>query len=306
MSRSSVFHPDLPVARFLPRAVLSARSYPLVRRLLRLAAALAPRRGEQIRLDTGQRIILHRPSKPASDPAPALLWVHGGGLVIGDPRLEEKVCAAFAEALGIVVAAPAYRLAPAHPYPAAQEDLAAALAWLAALPGVDPARVALGGDSAGAGLAACLALRANARPGPKPRFLLLHQPMLDEATRARPDPDPAGLRMWNGPANRFGWTAYLAGVAPPVPGTASAARATDAELSRLPPTWLGVGTADLFHDETVAFAQRLRAVGVAADLVTVPGAFHGFAVAAPRAGVTRGYIAAMHAALARGLGIAAR
>jgi len=306
MAKTSRFHPDLRIARFLPRALISPRTFRLVRHLFRLAARFGPLASETVRLENGQRLHLHLPANAVSVPTPALLWVHGGGLVIGDPRLEAKLCAHLADTLGIIVAAPAYRLAPEHPYPAALDDLAAAMTWLANRPEVDPARIAIGGDSAGGGLAACLALRLCATEGPRPAFLLLHQPMLDEATRARPDPDPAGLRIWSANANRFGWSAYLRDVAGPVPATASAARASDDDLARLPPSWLGVGTADLFHDETVCFALRLRAVGVEAGLVTVPGGFHSFTAFTARAPVSRAYLAQMTAALAQGLGLAAR
>jgi len=298
------FHPELEkAARWLPKTVLTRRSFPFVRFAFKLAARLAPQSSQTIGLETGRRIQLHAPRGRPTGRAPALLWIHGGGLVIGDPRLEEKLCAGLSEDLGLIVAAPDYRLAPDHPYPAALEDLDAALSWLADRPGVDPARIAIGGDSAGGGLAACLALRAAKRDGPQPCFLLLHEPMLDEAARFRPDPDPAKLRLWNGAANRFGWGAYLAGLDGAAPPTASAARASGTELAALPPTWLGIGTADLFHAETTAFAARLAAAGKLHGLVTVPGGFHGFATFAAKAPVSRGYLAEMKSALTQGLGL---
>jgi acetyl esterase/lipase len=306
MTKGTAFHPDLQIARFLPRSVVSPRSFRLVRLLFRLVAPLLPRTSDTLHLENGRRLQLHRPANPVSVPTPALLCIHGGGLVIGDPRFEERRCADFANELGIIVAAPAYRLAPDDRYPAALDDLAAALDWLARQPDVDATRIALGGDSAGGGLAACLALRATTGDGPKPAFLLLHEPMLDEATRSRPDPDPASLRMWSAAANRLGWSAYLDGLCGPVTATASAARASTSALSNLPATWLGVGTADLFHDETVAFARRMKAAGVEAELFVVAGGFHGFTTAAPSAPVTRDYLARMTAALARGLGIPTR
>jgi acetyl esterase/lipase len=305
MTAPNPFHPDLGgVARLLPRAIFTRRTFPLVRFGFQVFARLARSRSEKDTLPNGLRVLVHRPARPATSPAPALLWIHGGGLVLGAPEFEDRFCAALADALGIVVAAPAYRLAPAHPYPAALEDVDTALRWLAERPEVDPARIAVGGDSAGGGLAACLALHATSRAGPKPCFQLLHEPMLDAATCHRPDPDPAGLRFWNGNTNRFGWSAYLGGWDKPVPATASAAQASDAELARLPPAWLGCGTADLFHAETATYAGRLQACGVVATFDAVPGAFHGFVQYSSKAPVTRSYLAGMRAALAQGLGLA--
>ncbi len=299
------FHPELEnPARWLPRTVLTRRSYPLVRAVSALLSRVVPTKSETVRLAGGRRILVNRPKEPAPGPVPALLWIHGGGLVIGAPEFEESLLTRMTQGAGILTAAPDYRLAPKHPYPAALEDLYAALCWLARQPGVDPARLAIGGDSAGGGLAACLAIHATRQDGPRPAFLLLHEPMLDEASRRRPFDQPRQLRMWNEAANRFGWEAYLAGLEGEIPATASAARAGPGDLARLPPTWLGVGTVDLFHDETGAFAERLREAGRLAGLVTVPGAFHGFATVAANAGVTRAYVAKMRAALEAGLGLA--
>ena len=303
MGKPSPFHPDLARARWLPRTIVGRRSYRLFRLGQRLADRLTRSRAEVFGLAQGQRLHLFRPATPAATPMPALLWVHGGGLVIGSPLQDAAFCAALADRLGIVVAAPSYRLAPEHPYPAALDDVTAALGWLAARPEVDAGRIAVGGDSAGGGLAACLALRSSAGAGPKPCFQLLWEPMLDEATRRRRDPDPAGLRLWSARANRFGWGAYLAPVEGAVPATASAARASDADLAALPPAWLGVGTADLFLDETRAYGERLRAAGVPARLHEVAGAFHGFAQFMPRAAVSRASRAEIGRALAAGLGL---
>ena len=122
---------------------------------------------------------LHRPDG-VSRPGPALLWIHGGGYVIGTAQQDDELCRRFARELGVTVAAVDYRLAPEHPYPAPLEDCYAALTWLAALPAVDPARVAIGGASAGGGLAAALALLARDRGEVTPTLQLLAYPMLDD------------------------------------------------------------------------------------------------------------------------------
>ena len=107
--------------------------------------------------------------------------------------------------------------------------------------------------------------------------------------------------MWNTKANRFGWQSYLGH--PPgqvdVSGIAAAARVDD--LTHLPPAWIGVGTLDLFHEEDVAYARRLNAAGVPCELDVVEGAFHGFDLIRPKAGVSRAFRAAQLAALGAAL-----
>jgi acetyl esterase/lipase len=160
--------------------------------------------------------------------------------------------------LGITVASVEYRLAPEHPYPAALEDCHSALTWLAGLPGVDRGRLAIGGARAGGGLAAALALLARDRgssgQGVTPAFQLLVYPMPDD--RSWTTADNPNYRLWNPRANRFGWTAYLGDADPQV---AVPARRDD--LSGLPPAWIGVGKNDLFHDEDLAYADRLKPPG---------------------------------------------
>jgi acetyl esterase/lipase len=208
----------------------------------------------------------------------ALLWVHGGGFVTGTPLQDDRFCAATARDLGVVVASVRYRLAPEHPFPAGVDDAFAAWVWLrqnAAALGADPARIAVGGQSAGGGLAACAVQRIHDAGAGTPVAQWLFSPMLDDRTAAR-DLDGVRHRVWDNGLNRIGWRAYL-GMPPGaagVPAYAAAARRTD--LAGLPPAWIGVGTVDLFHDEGLAYAAGLRAAGVDCTLDVVPGAPHGF------------------------------
>ena len=294
------FHPDLrTVARWLPRAAVGPRTLRPARMLARLASAL-PARGVTVEKHGAISVRVHRPQ--ASDqPLPALLWIHGGGYVIGTAAQDDAVCRHFAEKLAIVVAAVDYRLAPEHPFPVPLQDCYDALTWLAGQPFVDGGRVAVGGASAGGGLAAALALLAHQRGEIELVFQLLTYPMLDDRTATRTGVDESHFRLWNNKANRFGWQSYTGRA----PGSADisglAAPARHADLSGLPPAWIGVGTLDLFHDEDVAYAKRLREAGVKCDLEVVEGAYHGFDIAQPKAGVSRALRAAQVQALATAL-----
>jgi acetyl esterase/lipase len=287
---STDFHPDLRrIARLVPRSLV-------VPRTLRLIRALSPpaRRGsshdvEVLVLGSGVGVRLHRPVG-VDQPGPALLWIHGGGYVIGNAQQDDALCRRFSRKLGITVASVDYRLAPEHPYPAPLEDCYSALTWLAALPAVDPAWVAIGGASAGGGLAAALALLARDRGEVTPTLQLLAYPMLDD--RSGLGPNNPNYRLWGPKSNRFGWAAYLGNADPQV-----AVPARHDDLSGLPPAWIGVGTYDLFHDEDVAYAERLTAAGVPCHVEVVQGAFHAFDLMVPKAAVSQSFFASQCASL---------
>jgi acetyl esterase/lipase len=287
---STDFHPDLRrVARLAPRAFIGPRSLRLFRALSGLQRPKTPDGVEVLILGSGVGVRLHRPVD-ASQPGPALLWIHGGGYVIGNAQQDDKLCHRFTRELGITVASVDYRLAPEHPYPAPLEDCYSALTWLAGLPAVDPARVAIGGASAGGGLAAALALLARDRGEITPTLQLLAYPMLDDRSGA--EPDNPNYRLWTPKSNRFGWAAYLGNTDPQV-----AVPARRADLSGVAPAWIGVGTNDLFHDEDLAYAERLTAAGVPCHVEVVSGAFHGFDQIVPKAAVSRSFFASQCASL---------
>lgn len=292
-------HPDLRlVARIAPRQFVGPRSLPLIRALSgRLRGQGKSGDVEVLTLESGAGVRLHRPAG-VTGPAPALLWIHGGGYVIGTARQDDRLCRGFAKRLGITVASVEYRLAPEHPYPAALKDCYSALTWLARLPAVGPGRIAIGGASAGGGLAAALALLARDRGEVTPAFQLLVYPMLDDRSSATTD--KPNYRLWNTRANRFGWTAYLGSADPDV-----AVPARHDDLSGLPPAWIGVGSNDLFHDEDLAYAQRLKEAGVPCDVEVVPGVFHGFDLVVPKVQVSQRFFDSQCAALEAALGPAA-
>ena len=232
-------------------------------------------------------------------PRPCVYWIHGGGYIFGsaltiDPRLNRWV-----EALDCIVVAVDYRLAPEHPYPTPLEDCYTGLIWThrnAERLGIDPARVVVAGASAGAGLAAAVGLLARDRGGPRPMHQVLIYPMLDDR-QITPSSQLDGTVVWGRSANQLGWRAYLgpqAGTAD-VPAYAAPARAAD--LTGLAPAFLSTGAADLFRDETIAYASRLLEAGVPAELHVYPGAPHGFDVMVPTADVSRRFDAELTGAL---------
>ncbi|WP_232011133.1 alpha/beta hydrolase [Mycobacterium shigaense] len=230
-------------------------------------------------------VLVATPTRPGPRNRPALLWIHGGGMILGSPQLEAGGYGPLADELDVVVVSPDYRLAPEHPFPAALDDCMTALHWMrdhAEELGLDPDRIAVIGSSAGGGLSAAVAQRAHDE-GIALRAQILCYPMLDDRTALRDNHCGRGRFMWTAQSNRFGWTAYLG--RPPrlsdAPEYAAPARRTD--LSGLAPAWIGVGTLDLFYDESVAYAEALRASGVPCELLVVPGMYHGADIMAPKA-----------------------
>jgi acetyl esterase/lipase len=281
----SRLHPELRWARFLPKVSVTS---PVNRLLGVFVRPKAPPTPPGLTVEDiiapglpGEpevRMRVYRPRDVAAG-APALFWIHGGGYIGGTLEQDEELSHDFALRLGITVVAVRYRFAPADPWPAALHDVYAGLLWLfreAAARGIDATRIAIGGDSAGGGLAAALAIFAHDHGDVRPAFQLLVYPMLDDRTVARTDHDTRDAIVWVAKSNRYGWTSYL-GVEPGSPDVSPyAAPARREDLSGLPPAWIGVGTLDIFHDEDLVYAERLLDAGVPCGLVVVPGAFHGF------------------------------
>lgn len=221
---------------------------------------------------------IHQPeSRPAT--LPALLWMHGGGYVLGSVESEDPMVKNFCLSWNCVIASVEYRLAPEHPFPAPVEDCYTALKWLAASAdqfGINRARIAIGGASSGGGLAAGLGLLARDRAEVDVCYQLLIYPMIDDSNVVQAGPGVPDTPVWSRASNLSAWRAYL-GQEPGTPGVspyAAAARAED--VSGLPPTYIGVGTADLFRDEDIIYAHRLMAAGVPTELHVYADGFHGF------------------------------
>lgn len=232
---------------------------------------------------------------PRQQSGAGMLVIHGGGMVVGAPQAADAFCYLLSTRLRLTIASADYRLAPAHPYPAPQDDCLDAWNWFqrnARRLGVDPRRIVVGGGSAGGGLAASVANSVHDRGGQQPVAQWLLYPMLDDRTAVRTELDALDHFVWNNAANRVGWTALLRGTAAPgaddVPPAAAPARRAD--LYGLPPTWLAVGSIDLFHAEDVDYAERLRAAGVPVQLEVVEGAPHAFDGIAPNAPMVHEFV----------------
>lgn len=245
-------------------------------------------------------------AKPGAQ-APCIFHMHGGGFTAstaigGLPAIQD-----LARELDIPIVTVEYRLAPETIWSGSLDDNYTALLWTvahAAEIGIDPARIALMGESAGGGHAALLALAARDRGKVAPVFQCLIYPMIDDRTgSSRQTPEHIGWFGWNPAANVFGWRSFLGREpgAPDVPVAAVPSRCLD--LAGLPPTFVACGGLDLFVEEDIDFANRLICAGVPTELLIVPGAFHGFDSFAPDAAISRRFRAAKVEALKRGLGL---
>ena len=252
--------------------------------------------------DEAVRALLYKPSAEGASGA-GYLHIHGGGYVLGAPEMSDRVNLGICARLGAVVLSVDYRLAPEHPIPAPLDDCYAGLAWLheqAPALGVDQGRIGIGGESAGGGLAAALAIKARDAGD----YAVCHQhltyPMLDDRTGSPEQPgDPlVGEFIWRRSSNQYGWRSYLGSApaeAPQVP-----ARLKD--CSGLPPTWMATAALDLFRDENLDYARRLMEAGVRTELISYPAACHGFQML-PGTALGARYAQDHLQALARGLGV---
>ena len=251
------------------------------------------------------RALLYRPSDKDATGA-GYLHIHGGGYVMGTPEMSDPVNLEICARLGVVVLSVDYRVAPEHPIPAPLDDCYAGLAWLhqqAPALGVDRDRIGIGGESAGGGLAAALAIKAR-NAG---EHAICHQhltyPMLDDRTGTPEQPgDPlVGEFIWTRQSNQYGWRSYLGDApaeAPQVP-----ARLED--FAGLPPTWMATAALDLFRDENIDYARKLMLAGVRTELVSYPAACHGFQMV-PGTQFAKRYAQDHLHALARGLGVSVK
>lgn len=319
MSSRHLVDPELlPFLEQFPTLTVSAGNLGAIREARRAALAQLPPFPETVEVSERYvpgpdgapevRVKLYR-RREGAKLRPAILHLHGGGYIMGNPEFMGPQCALWADAFDAVVIAPAYRLGPETSYPGNIEDAYATLAWAAGQAGelgIDTGRIAVAGESAGGGLAAALALLVRDRG----EYRFCHQqlifPMIDDRTAIRADLSPVfGEFVWNNQSNYFGWASLLGQPpgGPDVSPYAAAARAED--LSGLRPVFMSTGALDLFTEENLDYARRLMAAGVPVELHVYPGAPHAF-MQVPEASVTRAYLRDAMAALARGIGAAGR
>jgi acetyl esterase/lipase len=265
----------------LPEFTFSEETLPLMRALMPDAGppASGVERTDHV-VDDGPVVVsVHRPAGE-SGALPCVVWMHGGGTIIGNRHLDNAQLERWCKELSVCSVSVEYRLAPEHPYPAPLEDCYQAFCWTIAHAGeigVDPSRVGVGGKSAGGLLAAALALLVRDRSGPEIRCQILDCPMLDDRL-VTPSSKLAAVPLWSREDNEFGWRCYLGSLygTADIPRTAVPARA--AYLDGLPPAFVSVGTVDVLRDEDVEYALRLNQAGVPTELHVYLGVPHGTAM----------------------------
>ncbi len=283
MNPTDLLHPDIAkVVQAVPFPTVSDEQLAM----MRTAAPPVPLSDAVERTDRlvpGENEVpvrVHQP-KGTEGPLPCLYSIHGGGYVIGSYSMDDAKFDGLCPKLGMVGVSVDYRLAPETPYPGPLEDCYRGLLWTfehAGELGIDRDRIGIGGVSAGAGLAAALALLARDRGEVSIAFQLLDCPMLDDRQRTRSS-QLDGLPIWPRESNSYGWKSYLGELygTDRIPYTAAPARAED--LSGLPPAFVSVGSVDGFLDEDVEYALRLNHAGAPTELHVYPGACHGYQMA---------------------------
>jgi acetyl esterase/lipase len=282
---------------------------PTLRALLEQNRSLLPPLAEDPLVQTEERTIpgpegndipvrIYRPTAPSTEPAPGLVFFHGGAFYMGDLDTEHMNCLRATSTTGCVTVSVDYRLSPEHLFPAGAEDCYAALQWTAdhaSELGIDTGRIAVGGSSAGGALAAAVALMARDRGGPALCYQTLGYPVLDDRLET-PSCAYDDVPIFTGPAAKHMWTLYLGDGRGDVSPYAAPARADD--LSGLPPAYIMTAEFDPLRDEGIDYAVRLQRAGVSTELHNFPGTVHGFDLVAPQAAVSQRAIDDRFAALA--------
>ena len=293
-------HPDFQAT--FKRSQIPYLKNPVVRHLVQFASGLARRPKSDP--EVSRRVVKLkncriRVYEPKGDKSGAgLLWIHGGGMVLGSAAMNDAECNTFVKTHKAVVVSVDYRLAPAHRFPAAIDDCFEAWQWMLANAealSVAPSNIIISGQSAGGGLAAALCQRIYDFGGQQPNAQVLIYPMLDDRTSEAVENDPVAHIGWNNRNNRVGWRSYL-GEDPDarqsLPSWAAPGRREDAK--GLPACWMGVGTLDLFLEENRAYALLLKSASVPCEYVEVERAPHGFEILVPDSDISKKFTRSMN------------
>lgn len=272
------------------RTVAESRAIAERQRAPWVAGGPAMATSEDLRVGLAQtRIRIHRPAVEAD--LPVLVYLHGGGWTLFSIDTHDRLMREYAARAGVAVLGIDYSLSPEHRFPRALDDIVEVLAWLVsegAAHGLDPARYALGGDSAGANLSVSAAIRSREIGAVMPRALLLNYGAYDGAPRPSFARYGDGDRyMLTGPEMDAFWMSYLGSE----PVSDPLARPLHADLTGLPPAWLCVARQDVLLDENVAMAKRLAAAGVSVEMHIYEGATHSFLEAMSVSRLAQGAIA---------------
>lgn len=280
---------------------------PLSRFLFNLAAKSEVADGVTTRaeMQNGRRVVVWEPDCGGN--GAAVLWCFGGGHIAGKPEHLNALASAIVKDTGATVFAPHYRLSPKNPFPADLDDCFACWQHItgnAEQYGIDLDRLAVGGNSAGGGLAAALSQRILDHGGLQPKSQILFYPMLDDRTAADRSKDGLETYLWKNKTNHVAWSVYLSPHEPgdeSIPAYAAPGRRED--LSGLPPAWIGYGDIDLFADEDHEYAARLKTCGVECEELVIKGAPHAFEAIVPDAEISRTFVGSAIAFLQRSLGM---
>ena len=276
-----------------------------------LLAAMAAAQPPNPRVVTEDRTVPGPPGAPevavrifrpasATGALPGVFYIHGGGMILGSIDADATRSELLCERLGAVIVSTGYRKAPEHPHPAQVDDCYAALLWTAASAtelGINPDRLAIYGGSAGGNLAIATAMKVRDGGGPDLRLLMAPYPMVDHTHSTPSSQRITDVGIWDRAGNIQAWNWFLAGQEP----DAYAAPLHAPDLSGLPPTFIDVGTVDLFLDEDIAIATRLLQSGVPTEFHIHPGAYHASEVFALDAELSQRIWDLRVAALARAL-----
>jgi len=246
------------------------------------------------------RVRVYTPVDGTGAVLPGILYIHGGGMIMGSLEANELTCAMLCEAVNAVVVSTDYRKAPENPHPAPSHDCYAALAWTvehASALGIDTDRLGVFGGSAGGNLAIALSLMARDRGAPAITYVMAPYPMIDDRNQTPSSREITEVGIWDRAGNIEAWAWFLGGAA--ADAYAAPARATD--LRGLPPMFIDVGDMDLFRDEDVDFAGRLLQAGNPLEFHVYPGAYHASEIFAPTAELSQRIWDTRIAALTRAL-----